>query len=93
MYSQIAAVAKHYSIRVLAIPVIANSTFGVLFLALPSRLTVNGSRTARSWPVCLGRFGVRFRYAFHMSASIFPPELVLAGTYAFPEHATPSQFA
>jgi hypothetical protein len=57
MHRQVAAVAKHNCIRVLAISIVADGAFRVLLLARAAQdLAIDRRRRARSWSLGLGRF-------------------------------------
>lgn len=53
MNGQVTAIAEYYGVGVLAVAIIADCAFCILFLPLACRLPVHCSRATRSWPMCL----------------------------------------
>jgi hypothetical protein len=66
MYRQVAAIAEYYCVGVLAVAVIANRTFRILFFT--SGLAVDCGCTTRPWSMRLRWLRIWFGDAFRMSA-------------------------
>lgn len=62
MNSQVASVAKHNCIRILAVAIIANGALCILFFSCDCSFSVYGGGRAGSWAVGLRRLGVWFGY-------------------------------
>jgi hypothetical protein len=60
MDGKVAAVAEYYRVGVLTVAVVAYGAFGILLLSLASWLAVDSRRTARTGPMRLWRFRIRF---------------------------------
>lgn len=71
MNRQVTTVAEHYGIGVLAVAIVANCALCILFFALPCGLSIDRSRTTRSWSMCLRWLWIRFRYALQSLVKMF----------------------